>query len=154
MYDPTKCTSNTNGSATCTGGDTVCTGGDRVCSTRYCNEPRTRTVDDYEDQPRYRDWYSWRVWDWGPQRVVRVGGATTETFWPSEQQIALNVGLLPGEKEREGGRTEKYEVKFIGDGETYTLTPKNDGEFKSFVVGRKYRLKVGVAHGVEVLPPK
>ncbi|HYX22475.1 MAG TPA: hypothetical protein VFA98_16645, partial [Thermoanaerobaculia bacterium] len=56
-----NCRSNKNGTATCTGGDRVCTGGDRVCPppkcrTKYCDEPRTRTVDDYEDQPRTREY--------------------------------------------------------------------------------------------------
>lgn len=150
---PRNCTSNKNGSATCTGGDTVCTGGDRVCTTKYCNAPRTRTVDDYEDQPRYRTWYSWHVWDWGPQRVVRVSGSTTDTFWPSDQQIGLNAAISQGEKERESGRTEHFEVKLFDGGDYYTYTPKNDGDFKRFTPGSKYRLKVGVAHGVEVLPP-
>ncbi len=149
---PRSCTSNKNGSATCTGGDRVCSPDTQSCTTRYCSEPRTRTVDDYEDQPRYRTWYSWNVWDWGFNRNVVTNGNTIETHWPSPEQIHLGVGLAPQEKEREAGRTEKYNVTFSAKKDTYQYEPKSLTDSQRFGLGSAHRIKVGVAHGVEVLP--
>lgn len=148
------CRSNKNGTATCTGGDRVCTGGDRVCpppkcTTKYCDEPRTRTVDDYEDQPRTREYYAWDAWDWTPNRTVRRTGAGFETNWPSDED--LKAPLADGEQERTR-REEEYHVAFAGKGETYDYAPKDEGEFRRFAPGTSWRLKVGVARGVEVMP--
>lgn len=149
-----NCRSNKNGTATCTGGDRVCTGGDRVCpppkcTTKYCDEPRTRTVDDYEDQPRTREYYAWDAWDWAPNRTVRRAGAGLETNWPSDED--LKVPLADGEQERTR-REEEYHVAFAGKGETYDYAPKDEDEFRRFAPGTSWRLKVGVARGVEVMP--
>lgn len=152
-YTTTRnCTSNKNGSATCSGGDYVCDPDTQSCTTRYCDEPRTRTVDDYEDQPRYQDWYSWHVWDWGHNRNVVSAGATTETHWPPDSEIRLGMGLARGEKERESGRQESYTATLFGD-KSYEYIPKSLTEFQKFPVGSQHKIKVGVAHGVEVLPP-
>lgn len=61
---PRICTSNGNGSATCSGGDRMCSPDTQSCSPQYCTRLNQRTVEDYEDQPNYRTWYSWKVWDW------------------------------------------------------------------------------------------
>lgn len=146
-----NCTSNRNGSATCTGGDRECSPDTQSCSTKYCNRTAYRTIDDYEDQPRYRDWYSWNVWDWGFNRDVVTSGSSTETHWPLEGQTQLNVGLKIGEQERESARLEVYQVTMAGDGDTFQYTPKSATEFQRFSTGSPHRIKVGVAHGVEVL---
>lgn len=149
---PRNCTSNKNGSATCTGGDRVCSPDTKSCSPKTCTRTAYRTIDDYEDQARYQNWYSWKAWEWGHNRDVRVGDSTTSTYWPSDKQIRLNVGLAPGEQERESGRSEHYEVVMLGDGDRYPYSPRSDEEFKRFSVGGTHRIKVGVAHGVEILP--
>ena len=150
---PRSCTSNKNGSATCTGGDTICSPSTQSCSPRYCTRTAHRTVDDYEDQPRYQDWYTWKVWDWGFNRDVRAQGNTTEVFWPPPSQVRMNEGLAPGEKEREAGRAESFKITFYSgdDKKTYDYAPTTEAEFKSFHHGERVKLKVGVAHGVEVL---
>jgi len=147
---PRDCKSNKNGSATCTGGDRVCDPDTpKMCTrTKY----RKRRVNDYEDQPRYQTWYSWKVWRWGHQRDVRSNGSSTATHWPSEEQIQLNVGLAPGEQERIAGRTEHYVVVMVYDRERYTYEPHSDSEFQRFSVGDHHKIKVGIAHGVEILP--
>lgn len=149
---PQRCTSNKNGSATCSGGDRVCSSDRRECTTKWCTRTKHRTVADYSDIPAYRTWYSWSVWGWGPQRVVRAAGATTETRWPSEEELALNQGLAPGEQERQGAHHEKFSVQFKGPDELYAYVPKSDAEFRQYNPGVKRRLKIGVAHGIEVLP--
>jgi len=149
---PRSCTSNKNGSATCTGGDRVCNPDTKSCSPKYCNRTAYRTVDDYEDQPRYRDWYSWKVWEWGHNRDVRASGTSTKTHWPSDEQIRLGVGLGQGEQERISGRTEHYRVTLAYNKDTYKYEPKSDAEFQHFTIGDRHKIKVGIAHGVEILP--
>lgn len=142
------CTSNKNGTANCSGGDRVCP--PPSCTTKYCDEPRTRTVDDYEDQPRYQDWYAWSVWDWGYNRTVRHSGETFETDWPSEKEIT--VPLAVGEKER-SHQEEEYTIVFTEpEGATHEINPKTESEFRQYPIGRVVKLKVGIVHGVEVLP--
>ena len=126
-----SCTSNRNGTANCSGGDQVCTGGDRICPppscvTKYCDESRTRTVDDYEDQPRYQDYYAWDAWDWGYNRTVRHAGVSLETNWPSDDE--LKAPLATGEQERTR-REEEYHVVFSTKDTTYDYTPRDESEF-------------------------
>jgi hypothetical protein len=152
---PRNCTSNKNGTANCSGGDRVCTGGDRVCPppscvTKYCDEPRTRTVDDYEDQPRYREYYAWNAWDWGYNRTVRRSGQTLETSWPTAADLA--APLADGEREK-SRREEEYHVAFAGkDQKSYDYDPRDESEFQRFAPGSSFKIKVGIARGVEVLP--
>lgn len=140
---PRTCTSNKNGSATCTGGD-------RSCSPKTCTRTAYRTVTDYRDEPRYQAWYSWNVWDWGFNRTVTKSGTDMEPGWPpSEQLVAV---LQPGEQERQR-REEFYQITFAAsNAKAYSIEPKNYSDFMRFPRGRHVRLKVGIAHGVEVLP--
>lgn len=148
-----SCTSNKNGTATCSGGDRVCSGGGQSCSTRYCSVPRTRTVNDYQDQPRYRDYYDWDVWEWAHQRDAVSAGATTECSWPSEEQVHVGAGLSEGERERESGRDAVYAVRLGWKDETKEFEPKSEQEFLKFRPGTKHRARVGIVHGVEILGP-
>jgi hypothetical protein len=147
-----SCTSNRNGTATCTGGDRVCP--PDICTTRYCDERRTRSVDDYEDQPRYRDYYMWDAWDWGRDRTIRRAGDTLVTAWPTPEECAPSVPLGEGESER-SSREETYETTFVsGAGKSrdmYVYTPQSEEDFQRYPVGTERKLKVGIAHGVEVL---
>jgi hypothetical protein len=69
--------------------------------------------------------YSWKVWRWGHNRNVVESGASTETFWPSKEKVALNKGCTGKEKER---------------------TSKNQ-----FSIGSTHRIRVSVAKGVEIV---
>lgn len=149
---PRSCTSNKNGSATCSGGDRVCSSPTQSCVSKTCERTAYRIVPDYEDQPRYQEWYSWRVWAWGHERSVGSSGSTLTVAWPSDEQVRLNAGLSEGEKEREQSREEHYHVFFDSKSDTFEYEPKSVDEFQRFSSGSSFRLKVGVAHGVEVLP--
>jgi hypothetical protein len=70
--------------------------------------------------------------------------------WPTEAE--LTVPLSQGQKERHR-REEVYAVLFTDpDGEKHTYKPKSVQELRKFSKGRTCRLKVGLVHGVEVLP--
>lgn len=148
---PRSCTSNKNGFATCTGGDTVCSGGGQRCSTRYCSEPRTREVPVYRDEPVYRTWWAWDVWAWDLNRTVMESGDDLSPFWPSDEKVALERGLGAGEKERRRGQ-EDYLVTFRDPDDSWRYSPRDEAEFRRFPVGSRHRIKVGLAHGVEVVP--
>lgn len=146
-----SCTSNKNGTANCSGGDRVCSGGGRRCTTRYCNVSKTRTVNDYQDQPRLRNYYDWDVREWAPQRDVRTAGATTECFWPTDEAIQIGKNLGEGEKERESGRDATYTVRLGWQDETKEFSPQSEQEFLQFRPGTRHRARVGIIHGVEIL---
>lgn len=147
---PVSCSSNKNGTGNCSGGDRVCPS--PVCTTRYCPHTSYRTVNDYEDQPRYQDWYDWNVWDWGYNRTVAHSGTALEESWPSDDELKPGP-LAKGEQEREGGRFMAHKVVFkSAKGESWDIEPKDCGTFERYPVGASHRIKVGLAHGVEVLP--
>lgn len=156
-----SCTSNRNGSATCTGGDRVCEPDTQSCTTRYCTRTAYRTVDDYEDQPVYQEWYRYSVWAWDFERSAVTTGKTDAPTWPTDEALNLcgaytagSASCQKGEQERQGQRVELYVVTFTEDGDTKPITyePKTEREFTSFHVGDPHKLKIGIAHGVEVLP--
>lgn len=139
---PRSCSNNKNGSITCSGGDRVCT--TRTdCTTRYCNESYTVQEPKYREDPVYRNYYQWNIWEWAEHRRVAETGRTTETFWPTEEKVALNVGLKTGESERvrEQGA---YKVTFAVDSERYNYNPELLSEFRRYALGRKYRIKVAL----------
>ncbi len=150
---PRVCTSSKNGFASCSGGGTVCSGGGQSCSTRYCTEPRTRQVPVYRDDPVYRDWYTWDVWDWGYNRTVAHEGTATATSWPSDAEIAKGALMHEGEKER-SRREESYRVVLADHDDTWPYEPKSDAEFRGIAAGSVHRIKDGVGRGIELLPPR
>lgn len=141
-----KCTSNKNGFATC---KTTCTGGGRSCSTKYCDrqrtrqiaktrsESRTRVVARYRSEPRYAEAFSWVSWEWVPARSVRAEGTDVTAHWPDAK---LNVGLAPGEKEREA-RAEKYRVT-LGWDETknFIIHTEEEAVFTRYAPGTQHTL--------------
>lgn len=145
-----SCTSNKNGTATCTGGDRVCDPDTRSCSPKTCTRTARRTVPDYEDQPRYRTWYSWKVWEWGYNRTVRASGSSMETRWPADSELRPAGTLAPGEQERTR-RQEFYSITFSDRKDSWTIKPKSESDFQRFPPGSRFKLKVGIANGVTVL---
>lgn len=146
---PRTCTSNKNGTATCTGGDRTCSPDTRSCTPKTCTRTARRTVPDYEDQPRYRTWYSWKVWEWGYNRTVRASGSSMDTRWPADSELQP-VSLAPGEQER-NRRQESYTVVFSDSKDSWTIRPRSESSFHRFPPGSRFKLKVGIANGVTVL---
>lgn len=147
---PRSCVPNRNGSASCSGGDRVCSPDSRLCVSKTCTRTSRRTVYDYADIPENREWYSWHVWEWAYDRTVHHVGSTLRTSWPEGDELV--AFLQDGEKER-NIREATYHVTFKDREDVYELAPSTLEEFERFSPGFKFRLKVGVARGVEVLPP-
>jgi hypothetical protein len=145
---PIRCSNNKNGSGSCSGGDRVCSPDYRSCSPKYCTRTAYKTVDDFEDQPRYRNWYSWKVWDWGYNRTVKHSGTSIKTSWPKESELV--VPLAEGEQERRRQEA-SYKVTFSDDEqEKYSIEPKTLSEFRRYDIGSRYKLKVSFAN-IEVI---
>lgn len=158
-----KCTSNKNGFATC---KTTCTGGSRTCRTKYCNKTKTRQVPKYKDvrksrqvpryrsEPRFAEYFRWKVWEWKPHRVVKAEGRTTVLRWPSDEEVDAGVRLEEGETERTA-RDGSYTVHFLEDGkdgrafEHACATPE---EFLRYPVGSPHKLRVRGQELVEIDP--
>ncbi len=144
-----SCSNNKNGSKTCTGGDRVCPS--PVCSPKYRTQHYTEDVAVYRDEPVYRMHYAWDVWEWAYNRSVRASGTSTKTHWPSDEEVGLVLRSPSGEQER-ARQEASYKVIFVGDRERFEYDPKTLDAFQRFDVGTRRRIKVGMAHGVEVLP--
>lgn len=145
------CTPNGNGSKTCT---ERCTGGD----TKYCTRTKYKTEDVYEDESVKEMYYHWKVWRWEPNRTVVARGTTDEPYWPSKDEIRLNMGLNPkevhGQRETEREkRSTQYEVTFTDpDQNTHGYTPSGLDEFMRLRMGAKRKIRVGILRSTEILP--
>lgn len=146
---PRTCTSNRNGSATCSGGGQSCSGGGQSCSTRYCSRTGSRQVARYRDDPVYRDYYDWDVWEWVFNRNVTASGSDVNPHPPTNEQINL------GPKER-ASETVTLNVVFTDDDDhkAHEYTPKSLGEFQTLTVGARRTIKVNALGSVELSPTK
>ncbi len=113
-----RCSSNENGFATC---EEVCAGGGRVCSPRYCDEPRTRQVPVYRQEPRYAEYASYQLWEWKPERTVAASGeGTADMRWPVEE-ARIGADLEAGEQEREKRRAQYVASLDYDDGDRMSV---------------------------------
>lgn len=138
---PRHCSSNSNGTASCTGGGTR-----TECSTKYCSRTKYRTVDDYENQVRYRDWYSWMAWRWVYDRTLVNSGLNLDPKPPIVPTIlAESVSPIPVEKERFMAVQYKY-ICQLKDSEpkTYNIDMDSLGQFNQCKSGRQAELKIVV----------
>lgn len=142
------CTSNRNGSATCSGGDRVCSPSREVRTTRYCSRTAYNTVTDYENQPRYQTWYAWKVWEWTHNRNIVARGATTTVRNPVED---LAPTLSIGQQERTMPPTSEYEVHLSNGEESLTFRPESEPEFRLFGPESSHRFRVGILRSTELI---
>jgi hypothetical protein len=134
---PRFCTSNKNGTASCSGG-----GSRQECSTKYCSETRNRVVNDYREESRYQMWHSWYVWRWHHNRDVQSSGNNVQVYEPTADKIALNSNCVDKEQERRSAVEFKYQCTFLGnDGKPLVYEPMTEQEFQQCTMGRLVRFK-------------
>jgi hypothetical protein len=144
---PVRCSSNKNGFKTCSGGD-------RRCSPKHCSRTKYRTETKYRDVSVEQMWYRWKAWRWRHNRDVVAQGTTDTPHWPSDEEVGLNKGLGSEAKGERASREVDYMVVFTDrEGEEHIYEPATVEEFGRYPVGTGHRLRVGVARGIEVLPP-
>jgi hypothetical protein len=128
-----------------------CTGGDRRCTTRYCSRTKTRQVPQFKDVPVMRPFFKWKEWGWKQQRVVTRAETSGAPSWPTDEEIALDRDVGPGEKER-ASREARYRVIFrTPEGKYVDYEPKTLEEFATLGVGTERALRIDDAGEVEVL---
>jgi hypothetical protein len=141
-----SCSSKKNGFASCRN---VCSGGGQSCTTRYCSvtktrqvprtrtEGRTRQVAKYRSEPRYAEGFTYKLWEWAPERSDKASGADATLYWPTGARL---MGLPPGEQERET-RTAKYLVSLAyGDDATVTFEVVSAEQFATFAPGTSHEV--------------
>jgi hypothetical protein len=106
---------------------------ERDCRTRYRDEPI------YDDRCRYT------VDRWKVARTARAAGDALDPA-PAWPVMSLRAGSCHG-CEREGRSREEYRVRFVSqDGRAHDCA-FDEKRWRSFAVGARYRVKVGVLTG-------
>jgi hypothetical protein len=103
---------------------------------KYETRSRQETYQEpvYRDQPVYRNRVRYEVDKWMPDREARAEGRDRAAAWPDPRL---------GSKEREGKRTELYEVFFrTAKGENATWKAPSEAVWSRFEEGRTYTGKV------------
>jgi hypothetical protein len=99
----------------------------------------------YREDPVYRMKHRYEVDKWMPAREAKAGGTDLSPVWPDTR-------LAP--KQREGRRTEVYEVLFDDrEGDSRVYRARDEVEWRSFQPGATYKAKVRSGEVVEVLGP-
>lgn len=118
----------------------------------YANEPVYRTVQKtrmetetlYRAVPVFRRKYTYEIDRWTAGRSVDTSGSDTSPKWGDVK--------LSGPKEREGQRTEEYNVTFQGKGGTYSWKPKA-ADFERLKLGESFKVEVNGLGNIERLMP-
>ena len=159
------CSDDGNGFATCT---TSCTGGGQSCSPRYCSETRTRSVTRYRSEPRTREvpryrseprtapWFTWRVWEWTPDRRAERTGNEDAPSWPDPSELGPAAPLGEGEEDREvRDAWWVVHVREDGKGREHLLTPPTIDALARYPVGATLSLETWWdGRFTEVAPPQ
>ncbi len=99
----------------------------------------------YREDPVYRMKHRYEIDKWVSAREAKAGGADLSPDWPDARL---------GPKQREGQRTEVYEVLFEDkDGAGRVYRARDEVDWKSFQPGDRYRVKVQGEKIVEILGP-
>jgi hypothetical protein len=99
----------------------------------------------FREEPVYRVKHRYEVDKWMPARDAKAGAADLSPVWP-------DPGLST--KQREGKRTEVYEVLFDDrEGDSRIYRARDEVEWKTFRPGTSYRAKVQGDKIVEILGP-
>jgi hypothetical protein len=99
----------------------------------------------YREDPVYRVKHRYEIDKWMPAREAKAVGGDLSPVWP-------DAGLGP--KQREGQRTEVYEVLFDDrEGDSRVYRARDELEWRSFKPGATYRAKVRAREIVEILGP-
>jgi hypothetical protein len=119
---------------------------EKVCGTPYTIDQGSgygKVVQDCEYKV-YADWCEYTREEWQEVDDASASGHDLNPYWPQ-------VNLASGQ--REGERSEKYNVNFDTEGKSYTYHPRAD-EFPGFDIGSKWVLSVNALGGITSVEPK
>jgi len=93
----------------------------------------------------YADWCEYTSQEWQEVDASLANGHDLNPYWPQ-------VNLASGQ--REGERSEEYQVDLDTEGKSYTYRPSDADEFSQFDVGSKWVLSVNALGGVTSVEPR
>jgi len=120
---------------------------EKVCGTPYTIDQGSgygKVVQDCEYKV-YADWCEYTREEWQEVDDASASGRDLNPYWP-------RVNLASGQ--REGERSEEYEVDFDTDGKSYTYHPRDADEFSGYAIGSKWVLSVNALGGVVSVEPR
>jgi len=120
---------------------------EKVCGTPYTIDEGSgygKVVQDCEYKV-YADWCQYTRDEWQEVDDVSASGHDLNPYWPQ-------VNLASGQ--REGERSEEYEVDFDTDGKSYTHHPRDADEFSGYVIGSRWVLSVNALGGIVSVEPR
>ena len=114
---------------------------DKICGTPYTIDQGNGTAKVVQDcQYQVKDnWCQYTQPEWTVVDAVVAKGSDSNPAWPP---LNLSTG------QREGDRTEAYEIVFSSDGKQYKYSPQDAAEFSQFTIGSRWTLKVNTLGGV------
>jgi hypothetical protein len=120
---------------------------EKVCGTPYVIDQGSgygKKVQDCEYKV-YADWCEYTVEEWQEVDTSIASGHDLNPYWPP-------ANLAPGQ--REGERSERYNVNLDTEGKSYTYHPSDADEFSEFGIGSKWVLAVNTLGGVTSVKPR
>jgi len=121
-------------------------GATEVCGTPYVLDTGTgkgQVVQDCEYQVP-DDYCTYTVDVWQPVAQQEAHGHDFSPSWP---EVNLALG------QREGARSESYQVTLEGDGQNYTYEPSSLEEFRRFELGSRWVVRTNALGGVMDIEP-
>jgi hypothetical protein len=119
---------------------------ERVCGTPYTIDTGTglgEVVQDCEYHV-YEPWCSYMVDEWHTFDEASLNGQGLNASWPTLQLVS---------DQREGARSERYEVTFAGDGTIYRYTTSDYDRFLQYQPGSRWLLEVNTLGAVVSTQP-
>jgi hypothetical protein len=118
-----------------------------VCGTPYTKDEGSgygEVVQDCQYEV-YADWCEYTVKEWRQINEAVISGRDLNPLWPQSQLAA---------QQREGQRTEAYEVLFnAGDGKLYSYRLTNPAQFARYQPGSRWVLQVNAFGEVSAAEP-
>ncbi len=117
-----------------------------VCGTPYTKDTGSgygEVVQDCEYEV-YADWCDYTVQEWQRVDEVTLAGSDLNPRWPEPRLMT---------DQREGDRTEKYEITFDADGKSYTYRTGDAALFSRCEIGSRWILKVNQLGNVNAIEP-
>ncbi|MBC8252652.1 MAG: hypothetical protein H8E35_01315, partial [Ardenticatenia bacterium] len=92
----------------------------------------------------YADWCAFRVQEWQKTDEVPLSGADPNPRWPDLELSA---------DQREGTRSEAYQIVFDTDGDTYTYQISDSTGLSQYAIGSRWVLKVNKLNQLTSVEP-
>jgi hypothetical protein len=120
---------------------------EKVCGTPYTIDKGSGYGEVVQDcqYKVYADWCEYTREEWQEVDDASASGHDLSPYWPQ-------VNTASGQ--REGERSEEYNVDLTTEGKSYTYRPRDANEFSRYAIGSKWVLTVNALGGVTAVEPR